>query len=158
MSFNRSRGLVFGALAAGAAGVVVAVSSGLGAATTGGVAAAQAVEIKTVKQSVRIDGTTVRITKKPSRAVCFAAPHAGACAASLGASELAYATGHSGKRLVIAGVAGTGVKAVIVRLTQKGTVWPTLRNGAFYAVLPAKHRLTSIVKVLAGGRRVSFKA
>lgn len=150
--------MVFGGLAAGAAGVFVAVSSGLGAATTSGVAAAEAVRVQTVKHTVHIDGTAVRVTKKPSGAVCFTAPHAADCAPRLGSTQLAYATGRDGRRVVLAGVAGPGVKAVIARLSKKGTVWPKLSDGAFYAVLPAHHRLTGIVKVLAGGRRVTFKA
>jgi hypothetical protein len=149
---------VFGALAAVAAGVVVAVASGLGATTTSGVAAADAVRLQVVHHSVRIDGTVVRVTSKPSGAVCFAAPHASGCAATLGSSQLAYATGRAGRRYVLAGVAGAGVKAVIAHLSRRGTVWPTLRAGAFYTVLPTGYRLRSIVKVLAGGRRVAFRA
>lgn len=148
---------MFAGLAAAAVGVVLAVSNGLGAATTGGVAAAQAVRIQ-VTRTVHLDGTVVRVTQKTNGAVCFTAPHAGDCAASLGASQLAYATGRSGRHVVLTGVVGSSVKAVIVRLSNKGTVWPKLRNGAFYAVLPADHRLTGIVKVLAGGRRITFTA
>jgi hypothetical protein len=156
VALSRSRGLVFGGLAAAAVGVFLAVSSGLGAATTGGVAAAQAVRIQAVTHMVHIDGAAVRVTQKPNGAVCFTAPHASDCATSLGASQLAYATGRSGKHVVLAGVVGSSVRAVIARLSNKGTVWPKVSNGAFYAVLPANHRLTSIVKVLAGGRRVAF--
>ena len=158
VNVSRSRGLVFGGLAAAAVGVVLAVSNGLGAGTTGGVAAAQAVRVQTVTHTVHVDGAAVKVTQKPSGAVCFAAPHASGCAASLGASQLAYATGRSGKHVVLAGVIGSSVKAVIARLSKKGTVWPKASNGAFYAVLPANHRLTGIVKVLAGGRRVVFTA
>lgn len=150
--------MVFGGLAAGAAGVFLAVSSGLGATTTAGVAAAQAVRIQAVTHTARIDDTVVTITQKPNGAVCFTAPHARGCASSLGAGQLVYATGRSGRHVVLAGVVGSPVKAVIARLSKKGTVWPKLAGGAFYAVLPAQHRLTSIVKVLAGGRRVAFAA
>ena len=150
--------MVFGGLAALAAGVFLAVTNAEGSADTEGVAAAQAVQVQTIRHAVHVGGTTVRGTEKPSGAVCFAAPHASACASTLGASQLSYATGHSGARVVLAGVAGSSVKGVIARLTQKGTVWPTLHDGAFYVVLPRGHRLTSIVKVLAGGRRISFRA
>jgi hypothetical protein len=126
---------------------------------TSGVAAAEAVQAKPVHRTVRIDGAAIRVTKKPSGAVCYAAPHGiSGCASSLGAEQVSYASGHAGKRLVLAGVAGAHVKAVIVRLTRKGTVWPTFRDGAFYAALPHGYRPVSIVKVLAGGRRVSVKA
>jgi hypothetical protein len=149
---------VFGALAALATAVFVAVASGLSSATaTSGVAAAQAVRLQTVRHSVHIDGNVVRVTSKSTGAVCFAAPHASSCASTLGDNQLSYATGKAGKRVVLAGVAGAGVKAVIARLTHSGTIWPTLRSGAFYAVLPKGYRLRSIVKVLAGGRRVAFR-
>ena len=149
---------MFGALAATAVAIFVAVTSGLGAATTSGVAAADAVRLQTVRHAVRIDGTVVHVTSKPSGAVCFSAPHASGCATTLDSGQLAYATGRAGRRFVLAGVAGAGVKAVIARLTRRGTVWPMLRSGAFYAVLPQGYRLRSIVKVLANGRRVAFRA
>lgn len=155
---SRSRALVFGGLAAGAAGVFIAVASALGAPTTSGVAAAQATRLQTVTHTVRIDGTRVKVTTKPSGSVCYSAPGVSGCAASLADGQLSYATGHAGKRVVLAGVAGRGVKGVIARLSRKGTVWPTLHDGAFYTVLPHGHRLTGIVKVLAGGHRVAFKA
>jgi hypothetical protein len=47
---------------------------------------------------------------------------------------------------------------VIARLSRRGTVWPELRRGVFYTVLPHGLRLRTIVKVLAGGRRVAFTA
>ena len=156
--FTGSRVLVFGGLAACAAGIFMAISSALGAGTTSGVAAAQAVRLHTVHATVTIDGVAVHLTTKPSGSVCYSAPHVSACASSLADSQLAYATGRAGSRVVLAGVAGASVKAVIARLTHKGTVWPTLRSGTFYAVLPHGYRLASIVKVLAGGRRVAFKA
>jgi hypothetical protein len=149
---------VFGGLAAGALGVFLAVSSALGAATTTGVAAAHTVKLQTVRHTVHIDGTAVTVTTKPSGSVCFAGPHVSGCAPSLADSQLSYATGKAGSRVVLAGVAGPSVKAVIARLSHKGTVWPALHTGAFYVVLPHGHRLTSIVKVLAGGRRVAFNA
>lgn len=161
MGLSLSRVLAIGGLAAAAAGVLIAVSRGLQAATTvtSGVAAAEAVQAKPVHHTVRIDGATIRVTKKPTGSVCYSAPHGVSdCASSLGAEQVSYASGHAGKRLVVAGVAGAHVKAVIVRLTRKGTVWPRLRNGAFYAVLPRGYRPVSIVKVLAGGRRVVLKA
>lgn len=159
VGFTWSRVKVFGALAATAAGVFMAVSSGLGSATaTSGVAAADATRLQTVQHTVVIGGARLTVTTKPSGSVCYAAPHVSGCAASLADGQLSYATGRVGPRIVLAGVAGPGVKGVIARLSQKGTVWPTVRGGAFYALLPPGHRLLSIVKVLAGGKRVAFKA
>lgn len=158
-SVSRSRVQVFGALAAVAAGVIFAIASGLAAGSPrSGVAAAEATRVHTVTHVVRIDGNRITVTSKPNGSVCFKAPDASGCASRLTDAQLSYDTGRSGKRVVLAGVAGPGVKAVIARLTHKGTVWPTLRRGAFYAVLPRGYKLTSIVKVLAGGRRVAFKA
>ena len=149
---------MFGALAAVGAGVVFAIARALGAAsTTSGVAAANATRLHTVTHVVRIDGNRITMTSKPSGAVCYSAPGAKGCAARLTDAQLSYATGHSGKRIVLTGVAGPRVKAVIARLSHKGTVWPTLHDGAFYALLPRGYKLTSIVKVLAGGRRIAFK-
>lgn len=150
---------MFGALAAVAAAIIFAVASGISAGTTtSGVAAADATRLQTVTNVVTIDGAKITVTSKPSGSVCYSAPGASGCAAQLTAGQLSYATGRSGTRLVLAGVAGPSVKAVIARLSHKGTVWPQLRSGAFYAVLPQGYRLTSIVKVLAGGHRVAFKA
>ena len=148
--------LALAGLAAAVAGGFIAVSRGLGAArATSGVAGAEAVS---VRRTVHIDGAAIRITKKPSGSVCYAAPHVSDCASRLADDALSYATAHTGGHVVLAGVAGTKVKAVIARLSHKGTVWPRLEDGAFYAVLPRGYRLQSIVKVLAGGRRVAFKA
>lgn len=146
--------LALAGLAAAVAGGFVAVSRGLGAARATSGVAAEALSV----QTVRIDGAAIRITTKPSGSVCYSAPHVSDCASSLADDALSYATAHTGGRVVLAGVAGTKVKAVIARLSHKGTVWPRLEDGAFYAVLPHGYRLQSIVKVLAGGRRVTFKA
>src|SRR5581483_8120966 len=117
VGLSLSRVLAIGGLAAAAAGVLIAVSRGLQAGTTvtSGVAAAEAVQAKPVHHTVRIDGATIRVTKKPTGSVCYSAPHGVSdCASSLGAEQVSYASGHAGKRLVVAGVAGAHVKAVIV--------------------------------------------
>jgi hypothetical protein len=154
---SRSRALAFGGVAAVAVGVVVAVASAFASASgaTSGVAAARATS---TSRTVHVGGGTVRVTQKAGGAVCFSGPGAASCASSLAASQLAYATGRVGGRVVLVGVAGTQVKAVIARLTFAGTVWPELHDGAFYTVLPTGFRLRAIVKVLAGGRRVAFAA
>jgi len=152
---------VLTALGAGLIGVVVAVSSGLGRQQAGpgvGVAAAEATRLTVVTRSIRVAGVPVRVTRKPSGAVCFRVPRVGSCASTLRRTQVAYATGLSRGRQVVAGVAGTGVRAVIARLTRHGTVWPTLRSGAFYAVLPRGYRLRRLVAVLPGGRRTAVRA
>jgi hypothetical protein len=151
---SRSRALAFGGVAAVAVGVFVAVSSAFSSASSG-VAGAEATS---TTRTVHVGGVQMRVTEKPGGAVCFSGPGAASCASSLAPSQLAYATGHVGGRVVLAGVAGSRVKAVIARLTFAGTVWPELHEGAFYTVLPKGFRLRAIVKVLAGGRRVAFAA
>jgi hypothetical protein len=151
---SSSRVLAFGGVAAAVAGVVLAVTSALGSAT-GGVAAADATQLTRV---VHVGGADVTVTTRPSGTVCFSAARASGCAVGLSGGRLSYATAKDGRRVVLAGVAGPGVKAVIARLSRGGVVWPTLRSGAFYAVLPDGFRLRAIVKVLAGGRRVTFRA
>lgn len=152
------RALALGALAAGAIGVVLAVTSGLvtRAPATSGVAAARATLVRNVTETVRVGSARVTVTRKAGGAVCFRAPHVASCAPTLSANEISYGTGHIGTRQVLAGVAGRHVRAVIARLTRGGTVWPKLRHGVFYAVLPRGYRMRRIVKLLAGGKRVGF--
>ena len=153
---NRDRGLVFGALGAVTLAAAFAVNGALGSSTaTSGVAGARATLVSA--SSVRIDGATIAVTRKGSGA-CYRGPQVSGCAATLTAGQISYATGRDGKRVVLAGIAGRNVRAVIARLSRGGTVWPKLENGVFYAVLPRGFRLRSLVKVLAGGRRVSFPA
>lgn len=154
MVLSRERGLVFGALCAVILAAVFAVTGALGSpAVTSGVAGARATLVNA--SSVRIDGATIAVTRKGSGA-CYRGPHASGCATTLTADQISYASGHDGKRVVVVGVAGRDVRAVIARLSRGGTVWPKLEDGVFYAVLPQGYRLRSLVKVLAGGRRVSF--
>jgi hypothetical protein len=153
------RALALAALAAGAGGVVLAVSSGLAAGgATSGVAAARATRLESVTRTVRLAGIGVQVTRKPSGGVCFRGGRAASCVASLGPAAIAYATARAGRRETLAGVAGPRVRAVIARLTRRGTTWARLRDGAFAALLPPGYRLRAIVKVLAGGRRVAFSA
>jgi hypothetical protein len=58
----------------------------------------------------------------------------------------------------VGGLAGPDIHAVIVKLTRKGTVWATLRNGAFYATVPDGFRVRRVVKVLRDGSRTGFAA
>lgn len=155
------RVLALTALGAGTFGVVVAVSSGLGRQQPGpevGVAAAEATRLTVITRTVRVAGMRVRVARKPSGAVCIRARHAGSCVSSLGPNRVAYATGIAGRRQILVGVAGSGVRAVIARLTHRGTVWPTLRSSVFYAALPRAYRLRRLIAVLADGRRVAVRA
>ena len=153
---SRERGLVFGALCAVIVAAVFAVNGALGSrAATSGVAGARATLVNA--RAVRVAGATVVVTRK-HRATCFHAPHVSGCASTLAADQFSYATGRAGTRLAIAGVAGSHVRAVVVRLSRGGAVWLTPHDGAFYAVLPRDFKLRALVKVLAGGRRVSFPA
>ena len=74
------------------------------------------------------------------------------CVSSLAPDQIAYAS----SRYAVGGVAGSDVRAVIVRLTKRGTVWATMRRGTFYAAVPARHNVRSVVKVLRNGSRTSF--
>lgn len=155
------RVLALTALGAGLLGVVVAVASGLGRQTVSaqvGVAAAEVTKLTAVTRAVPVAGARVRVTRKPGGSVCLRAGRARACASSLGPAAVVFATAVVHGRQVVAGVAGARVRAVIARLTRRGTVWPAVRAGAFYALLPREHRLRAIVAVLAGGRRVAFRA
>ena len=155
------RVLALTALGAGVIGVVVAVASGLGRQTVGpqvGVAAAEVTKLTAVTRTVRVAGARVRVTRKPGGSVCFRAGRAGSCASSLGPNRVAFATAAVNGRRVVAGVAGSRVRAVIARLTRHGTVWPALRSGAFYAVLPPGYGLRTVVALLAGGRRLAVHA
>ncbi len=156
MVLSRERGLVFGALCAVTVAAVLAVSHALRSpAATSGVAGAQATLVSA--HSVKLAGATVVVTRKHG-ATCFRAPHVSGCASALAADQFSYATGRVGKRTVIAGVAGSHVRAVIARLSHGGAVWLTPRDGAFYSALPRGFKLRALVKVLAGGHRVSFPA
>lgn len=158
MVLSRERGLVFGALGAVTLAAVFAVTGALGSsAATSGVAGARATLVSAGNHSVRIDGATITVTRKGDGA-CYRGPRVSSCASTLTADQISYATGRDGTRVVIAGIAGRGVRAVIARLSRGGTVWPKLDGGVFYALLPRGYRLRALVKVLAGGHRVSFPA
>ncbi|HEX5449235.1 MAG TPA: hypothetical protein VFW85_04185 [Gaiellaceae bacterium] len=158
MVLSRERGLVFGALCAVILAAVFAVTGALGSpAASSGVAGARATVVSAASRSVTVAGATVVVTRKRG-ATCYRAPQVAGCASTLAADQFSYATGHVGKRVAVAGVAGSEVRAIIARLSRGGTVWPKLEDGVFYAVLPRGYQLRSMVKVLAGGRRVSFPA
>ena len=74
------------------------------------------------------------------------------CLGHLYPDEIVYAS----SRYAVGGLAGSDVRAVIVKLTRKGTTWATLRRGAFYAKVPKGYNVRAVVKVLRDGSRKSF--
>jgi hypothetical protein len=86
------------------------------------------------------------------RVVLGSSTVARSCTPSLATDQISYAS----SRYAVGGVAGSDVRAVIVRLTRKGTVWATMRRGTFYALVPRNHEVRAVVKVLRDGSRKSF--
>jgi hypothetical protein len=137
--------------AAGAAGAAFAVKSALGPRVAG-VSAAQAT---VTSHTVSFAGGAVAVRTLPTGTTCFSVRDgAGAGRGCLrsGAARIAYAM----TPRAVGGIAGPHVHAVIVRLTRKGTVWATLRDGAFLARVPAGYRPRAVIKVLDDGSRRSF--
>ena len=144
-------------VAAAVAAASVAVLSGLGAPTASGTPATGAAPVSLGSRSVAFGNGRVVIRMRTSSLGCFrvavgSSTVARSCVSRLAANQIAYAA----SRFAVGGVAGTDVRAVIVRLTKKGTVWATLRRGTFYAAVPAGHNVRAVVKVLADGSRTSF--
>jgi hypothetical protein len=152
-----SRALAVSSLAAGFAAAAAAVVSALGAPSAqvsqeGAAAPASSsrvVPFGVGRVSVRTQATgltcfTVRGGSTPARS----------CVRSVGSHDIGYASSAG----AIGGVAGVDVRAVIVRLTKKGTVWATLRHGAFFARVPAGYDVRAVVKVLRDGTRKTFAA
>jgi hypothetical protein len=151
-----NRALVVAAVAAAGSAGSFAVLSALDGGDGAPVAAASAAEAPVLAQTVtfghdrvvtQVDATgraCLRVLKGSSTVArtCFRRLERGAIVAA-------------SSRVAVGGRAGTAVRAVIVHLTRKGTVWATLRRGAFYAAVPAGHRPMRLVVVLAGGRRTT---
>ena len=113
----------------------------------------------TIKTPLRAKSTPQSIAVSPSGLMCFSllVRRSGVghgCVHHLDADAIAYVAPQQGR--LVFGVAGGGVKAVIVRLTGNGTVWTTLRRGAFYAQAPGGRRARAIVKWLRDGSRHRF--
>ena len=152
MRSSRNRVLAVGGLAAGAAAALVAVLTAFGSPAKG-VAAAEAT---VTSQTVAFGPSQVQVRHLPNGSVCYrvteSAGTAHACSARLRVNEIGYAVSPRG----IGGVAGANVRAVIVKLTRRGTVWATLREGAFYADVPLAYRVRAVIKVLRDGSRRTF--
>jgi hypothetical protein len=153
MTWTRSRVLAVGGLTIGVAAFVVALMSAFGG-TDRGVAAADAT---ITSRSVAIGSAKVVVRVLPS-GTCFTVTDidgsAHSCPKTTAADDIGFALTPTG----VGGLAGAKVHAVIVRLTRKGTVWATLRNGAFYAAVPDGYKVRRVVKVLRDGSRAAFSA
>jgi len=152
MRSSRDRVLAVGGLAAGAAVAVVAVLAALGGPAQG-VAAAQAT---ITTRTVAFGSSHVAVRVLPSGTVCYraidSAGSSHSCRTRVRVNEIGYTVSPRG----IGGVAGANVRAVIVKLTRRGTVWAKLRDGVFYADVPAAYRVRAVIKVLRDGSRRTF--
>jgi hypothetical protein len=152
MRWTRTRLLAIGGLAIGAAAALVAVLTALGSPAQG-VAAAQAT---VSSRTVAFGPSRVVVQHLPPGTVCYrvveSAGSSRSCRARIGASEIGFTISPR----AIGGVAGSDVRAVIVKLTRFGTVWSTLRGGVFYADVPSAYRVRAVIKVLRDGSRKLF--
>jgi hypothetical protein len=153
MQWNRGRSLAVGGLCAGGFAALVAVLTALSAPASSGVKGAQAT---VTSQTTAFGPARVAVQLLPGGTVCYRVSESTgssrACRSRVGAGEIGFTTTPSG----IGGVAGSDVRAVIVKLTRHGTVWATLRGGAFYADVPLAYRVRAVVKVLRDGTRKTF--
>jgi Tfp pilus assembly protein FimT len=152
MQWNRGRSLAVGGLFAGGAAALIAVLSAL-AAPAARVHAAQAT---VTSHSTAFGAARVTVEARPGGIVCYRVTEstgtARSCRSGIGAGQIGFALSPRG----LGGVAGSDVRAVIVKLTRRGTVWATLRDGAFYADVPPAYRVRAVVKVLHDGSRKAF--
>ena len=152
MQWNRGRSLAVGGLVAGVAAALLAVLTAF-AAPASGVHDAQAA---LTSRSTSFGPARVTVQVLPTGAVCYrVAEQTGtsrACRSRVGSGELGFTVSPS----AVGGVAGNEVRAVIVKLTRRGTVWATLREGVFYADVPMAYRVRAVVKVLRDGSRKVF--
>ena len=153
----RSRTLALGALGAAAVAALAAISSAQAPSQTP-IAEAKAADATITSRTVAFPGGRVVQRVRPSGLACFTvavgtSTVARSCYPRLGSEEIVYAS----SRYAVGGVAGSDVRAVIVKMTKKGTVWATLRRGAFYARVPAGHNVRAVIKVVRGGTRTIFR-
>lgn len=156
MYTSRSRIYAVGGLAAGVAAGLVAIVTALGASTAT-LSQAKAAEATITYHPVSFGHDSVGVQHRPGGLLCFTVNRgsstvARSCTSALGPDQIEYAS----SRYAVGGLAGAGVHAVIVRLTRKGTVWATLKDGAFLAAIPAGYNVRTVVKVLRDGSRTSF--
>jgi hypothetical protein len=149
--------LVLGAVVTAVAAGAAAVLSALGASTGSVTPAKAAAPVTLSSRSVAFGNGRVVLRMRTSTLGCFrvvvgSSTVARSCTSSLASDQIAYAS----SRHAVGGVAGRGVRAVIVRLTKKGTVWTTMRRGTFFATVPKGYNVRAVVKVLGDGTRTSF--
>ena len=153
MHRTRGRLLAVLAFAAALAAGYASVRAALNTPASSGVKAAQAT-LASREQSFGPARVAVRI--RPNKSVCYTITEpygsAQACRLQLRPWQIGYAITPRG----IGGVAGTGVRAVIVKLTRRGTRWATLDHGIFFADIPLAYRVRAVVKVLRDGTRERF--
>ncbi|HEY2778974.1 MAG TPA: hypothetical protein VGI77_13840 [Gaiellaceae bacterium] len=146
-------GAVAAAVAAGAAAVLSALGASTGSASPAKAAAPPAFGSRSVAFG---NGRVILLLRSGNfgcfRVVVGSSTVARSCTSILAPDQIAYASSSH----AVGGVAGSGVRAVIVRLTRKGTVWATLRRATFYAAVPAGYNVRAVVKVLNDGSRTSF--
>jgi hypothetical protein len=152
MQWNRGRTLAVGGLTAGAVVALVAVLTALSAPASG-VRAAQAT---LTSHTTTFGPARVTVQVLPTGVVCYRVTESTgssrSCRPRVRAGEIGFTISPRG----IGGVAGSDVRAVIVKLTRRGTVWATLRDGVFYADVPSAYRVRAVVKLLRDGSRKSF--
>jgi hypothetical protein len=150
---HAKRAAVCGCFAAGATAGAVAVMSALGG-QVGEVSAAQAT--LTSRTVAFAGGAAVDVRRLPTGTTCFSVHDAAGTARGclrLNAIRIGYAVGPES----VGGVAGPNVRAVIVKLSSKGTVWATLRDGAFVAQVPPGYTPRAVVRVLKDGSRRTYR-
>lgn len=152
MHWDRRRALALGGLATGTVAALVAVLTALSAPASG-VRGAQATQ---ASRSLSFGRATVLVQARPAGIVCYrvteSAGTARSCRSGVAPAEIGFAVSPRG----VGGVAGRDVRAVIVKLTRRGTVWASMRDGAFYADVPSAYRVRAVVKVLRDGTRKAF--
>jgi hypothetical protein len=152
MQWNRGRALAVGGLAAGTAAALVAVLTAFSAPASGGSGA----QATLTSHSTTFGVGRVTVQTLPNGTVCYRVTESTgtsrACRSRVASGEIGFTLSPS----AVGGVAGGDVRAVIVKLTRRGTVWSTLRDGAFYADVPPAYRVRVVVKVLRDGSRKAF--
>jgi hypothetical protein len=156
MRRSRSRVVAVGGLAVGAAAGLFAIVTALGAPTST-ISQAKAADATITYHPVSFGHDSVGVQHRPGNLLCFTVDKGSStvgrsCTSGLSSDQIEYAS----SRYAVGGLAGASVRAVIVRLTRKGTVWATLRDGAFLAEIPKGYNVRAVVKVLQDGSRTAF--
>jgi hypothetical protein len=160
MRRTRSRALALAGFAAALAAALFAVVTALGheprAEDVAAAAAARA------SRTVAFGPARVGRSTSPSGAVCYQLNRSGvrlarSCTSRLGDGELSYVVARRGTgQLVLAGVTGRDVVAVLAHLGPRGSLNAALRTGAFYAPIPRGYTVRAVEKVLRDGSRRRF--